>query len=116
MLSDPVDLIFGRGLGAYEYWEGRGYKYVTELTYLELVRNFGLLGAVVMLGLLLFPIWHAFVANRSRGRKAVAIGFAFYLGMCSSNPNLFSSMGILILSVVLGILFLPKTPRLVAER
>lgn len=112
MLSDPVDLIFGRGLGAYEYWEGRGYKYVTELTYLELVRNFGLLGAVIMLGLLLFPIWHAFVANRSRRRKAVAIGFAFYLAMCSSNPNLFSSMGILILSVVLGILFLPKTPRL----
>ena len=55
ILSNPVDLIFGRGLGAYEYWEGRGYKFVTELTYLELVRNFGLLGAVVMLGLLLFP-------------------------------------------------------------
>ena len=107
ILSDPVNLIFGRGLGSYEYWEGRGVKFVTELTYLEMIRNFGLLGAGVMLGLLLFPIWHAFATNQSRTKKTIAIGFTFYLGMCASNPNLFSSMGILILSVMLSAIFGP---------
>jgi len=106
LLADPVNLLFGRGLGAYEDWTGRAPNYVTELTYLEMVRNFGVLGAAVMFGLLLFPIWHAFVVTRSRMSKAIAIGFASYLGMCASNPNLFSSMGILILSVMLSALFL----------
>jgi hypothetical protein len=111
IFSDPINLIFGQGLGAYEYWEGRGDKFVTELTYLDMVRNFGLLGAAVMLGLLLFPVWHAFATNQSRTNKAIAIGFTAYLGMCASNPNLFSSMGILILSVMLSAVFLPAETR-----
>jgi hypothetical protein len=106
IFSEPLPLIFGRGLGAYDDWE-RGNLSVTEFTYLELVRNFGLLGAMVMLGLLLFPIWHAFTAHRPRADKAIALGFAFYLVMCISNPNLFSSMGILILSVMVANIFLP---------
>jgi len=109
IFSDPWPLLFGQGLGAYHYWEGRGYKYITELTYLELVRNFGLFGAAFMLGLLLFPVVHAFASNRSRGEKSIAVGFVFYLIMCISNPNLFSSMGILILSVILGNIFLPNS-------
>jgi hypothetical protein len=108
IFSDPLSLMFGQGLGAYQLWEGRGYGYVTELTYLELVRNFGLPGATVMLGLLLLPVGHAFAANRSHGEKSIALGFAAYLVMCISNPNLFSSMGILILSVILGNIFLPN--------
>jgi len=111
ILSDPVNLIFGRGLGAYEDWEGRAVKYVTELTYLDMIRNFGLIGSVVMIGLLLFPVWHAFATNQSRTNKAIAIGFMAYLGMCASNPNLFSSMGILILSVMLGAVFFPASAK-----
>jgi hypothetical protein len=107
ILSDPQVLLLGQGLGAYDQWQ-RGYLFVTEFTYLELVRNFGLIGAVVMLGLLLFPVGHAFAANRSRGDKAIAVGFACYLLMCVSNPNLFSSMGILILSVMLANIFLAR--------
>jgi len=105
ILSDPVVLLLGQGLGAYDQWY-RGGLAVTEFTYFELVRNFGLLGAGIMLGLLLFPVGHAFAANRSRGDKAIAVGFGCYLLMCASNPNLFSSMGILILSVVLANIFL----------
>jgi hypothetical protein len=107
LFSDPMNLIFGRGLGAYEDWEGRAVNFVTELTYLDMIRNFGLIGAVVMLGLLLFPVWHAFAANQSRANKAIAIAFTAYLGMCASNPNLFSSMGILILGVMLSAIYFP---------
>jgi hypothetical protein len=106
IFSDPLSLILGRGLGAYEQFT-RGNLYVTEFTYFEVLRNFGLLGAMVILGLLLFPVAHAFAANRARGDKAIAVGFAFYLLMCVTNPNLFSSMGILILSVIIANIFLP---------
>lgn len=107
LFSDPIILLFGQGLGAYHLWEGRGtYYYLTELTYFEMVRNFGLLGAAVMLALLLFPIIHAFVLKRRLPEKAMVIGYAAYLVMCFSNPNLFSSMGTLILSVILATIYL----------
>ncbi len=104
--SDPLTLLFGQGLGAYVAMESRGYVYVTELTYLEVIRNFGLFGAAIMFSLLLFPVWHAFANNRSHAEKAIAMGYTAYLVMCISNPNMFSSMGVLILSIMLGNIFL----------
>ncbi len=107
IFSDPVNLILGQGLGAYHYWEAKGKAFfISELTYLEMIRNFGLLGALVMLGMLLVPIWYAFVMQKSLSQKALALGYGVYLIMCFSNPNLFSSMGILILSILLGKLYL----------
>lgn len=105
--GDPIGLLFGQGLGAYQYWAAKGsYFYISELTYLELIRNFGAFGAMLMLGLLLFPLIYALFVNRAFGEKHVVIGYAFYLVMCISNPNLFSSLGILILSVLLANIFL----------
>jgi hypothetical protein len=107
LFSDPIILLFGQGLGVYHSWESRvSYHYVTELTYFEMVRNFGLFGGAVMLALLLFPIAHAFIMNRRFTEKAVIIGYAAYLIMCFSNPNLFSSMGTLILSIILVTIYL----------
>ena len=96
------NLIFGTGLGAYQHWTGRGYYYVTELTYLEVIRNFGLLLGGVMILLLLYPIAYAFVLRRSYKEKHIIVGYALYLLMCATNPNLFSSMGMLILSVIVA--------------
>lgn len=106
--NDPIDLLFGRGLGAYQAWEARGgaYYFVSELTYLELLRNFGVFGGLVMSALLLFPLLYAFVINTSFNQKHIVVGYAFYLLMCISNPNLFSSMGILILGILLANIFL----------
>lgn len=107
LFTDPVNLLFGQGLGAYHYWAAKGTSfYISELTYLELIRNFGIFGAMVMLSLLLFPLLYAFIIRRSFDEKHVIVGYAAYLIMCASNPNLFSSMGILILSVVLANIFL----------
>ena len=107
VLSDAQVLFLGQGLGAYEYWEAKeGYAYISELTYLELFRNFGFPGGLVMLSLVLFPLWHAFFRSRSQELRAVAIGFGLYIIMCASNPNLFNSMGVLILSVLLARIYL----------
>jgi hypothetical protein len=112
LLSDPLTLFVGRGLGAYDYWSIRAaYSYVSELTYLELVRNFGVFGAMTMLGLLLYPVLYAFLLRPSYPERHIVAAYAFYLLMCASNPNLFSSMGILILAVILANIFLFESER-----
>ena len=109
ILSDPYTLIFGQGLGAYEYFVAKGSTYVSELTYFEMIRNFGLPGALIILVLLLFPIWYAFFKTTSDSQRVIAIGFSGYLVMCISNPTLFSSMGILLLCVILARVYLPAS-------
>jgi hypothetical protein len=115
IFSDPVTLLFGQGLGAYYRWSSSGlanyettdanFYFITELTYAEMMRSFGLLGAAVMMALLLFPVVDAFFLNPDRRRRALAIGFLAYLGMSATNPLLFSSSGLLIFSALLAATF-----------
>jgi hypothetical protein len=105
LFEDPVTLLFGQGLGAYQNFTGRGSLFVTELTYHELFRSFGIFGAVLMLGLLVFPVYYGFIKKQRFAGKAVLIGYSGYLVMCISNPLLFSSMGTLILSMILYLLY-----------
>lgn len=49
-----------------------------------------------------------YVANRSSRERSLAVAFGAYLVMCLSNPNLFSSMGILILCLILALIHLPS--------
>ncbi len=107
IFSDPVELIFGQGLGSYYYWIAKGTLYfVTELTYFEVIRNFGLLFGSMMILLLVYPIAYAFWLNRAYCEKHIIIGYTFYLVMCATNPNLFSSMGMLILAIIIANIFI----------
>ncbi|MGE4239669.1 hypothetical protein [Ramlibacter sp.] len=103
IFSSLPDLIFGQGLGAFYPWSPpKAYASVAELTYLEMIRNFGIFGALGMLALLLHPIFGAFGRNRPARHATLAVGYGYYMLMCATNPNMFSSMGILILSVMLA--------------
>jgi hypothetical protein len=119
IFGDPVTLLFGQGLGAYQLWSGKPFEpfaYITELTYLEMLRNFGLVGAIAMMGLLLFPAGSA-ARNRDRKDISLAIAWLLYLVMCASNPNLFSSMGMLILAALIANIFQARDRKLgVAKR
>jgi hypothetical protein len=113
IFSDPVALLFGQGLGSYYNWSASGrpgvvggeYYYTTELTYFELLRNFGVFGAATMLVLLLYPVAHAFLVNANPRPRALAVAFLAFLGMSATNPLLFSSIGMLMLSVLLAVTF-----------
>ena len=107
VLSNPVTLLFGQGLGAYQTWTVKHFNYITELTYLEMLRNFGLLGTLPLLTLLLLPVENAFTQS-GRQEQSLAIAWLLYLVVCFSNPNLFSSMGILILSALVANVFLRR--------
>lgn len=112
LFGNPMTLLFGQGLGAYHRWTvsgrpefeltGEYYYFNTELTYLELVRYFGLPGAAILMALLLYPIAHAFFASKNRYNRALSMGFLAYLGMCATNPMLLSSLGFLLLAALVA--------------
>jgi hypothetical protein len=111
IFSDPVNLIFGQGLGAFYKWSASGlpdfettgsnFYFISELTYPEMIRSFGLVGATIMLALVLYPVGRAFLMRSTTARRAQATGFLAYLGMSATNPLLFSSSGMLIWAALL---------------
>jgi len=109
LFTQPSVLFIGQGLGAYHYWTARGWEdFTSELTYLEMLRNFGVIGASIMLGILIYPLIYAFVIDRTYQHRNVVMGYGFYLLICASNPNMFSSMGMLILPIILANIYLSR--------
>lgn len=120
IFSDPVSLIFGQGLGAFYKWStsglpdfettGSNFYFISELTYLEMIRSFGLIGATIMLALVLYPVGRAFLTRSTTTQRAHATGFLAYLGMSATNPLLFSSSGMLIWTALLVTIFRADVP------
>jgi hypothetical protein len=105
IFSDPATLLFGQGLAVPYDWSARGPFVLTELTYLELIRNFGIFGALVIFVLLALPLINAIFFPTSQRDKALAVAWFLYLVMSASNPMLFSSTGILILAGLIANMF-----------
>jgi hypothetical protein len=105
IFGDPATLWFGQGLGVNYDWTARGQFAITELTYFEIVRSFGLLGGIIVFGLLSLPLVSAILAPTSSRDKALAVAYFLYLVMSASNPILFSSMGTLILAGLVANIF-----------
>jgi hypothetical protein len=100
--DNPKQLMLGSGIGSRFFSHGFGtYTSVTELTYFELIRSFGLLlGSAVILAFV-SPLWHLSSANYYRAHYLL-IAYGVYLLLCTTNPLLFSSSGMLLLSIVLS--------------
>lgn len=120
IFSDPVNLIFGQGLGAFYKWStsglpefektGSNFYFISELTYPEMIRSFGLIGAAIMLALVLYPVGRAFLTKSTTAQRALATGFLAYLAMSATNPLLFSSSGMLIWTALLVASFRENVP------
>jgi hypothetical protein len=105
MFGDWRTLLFGQGLGASFFSTALGTRVsVTELTYLEFIRSFGLIIAAVYYGLLLFPVEKLRKQSFS-GIHYLLLAYASYLLICASNPLLLSSSGMLVLAIVLAAVF-----------
>jgi hypothetical protein len=103
--NDPVTLIFGQGFGSYYDWEIRGYYFTSELTYLELIRVFGLIFGAIMAGLILYPILFVMTSKREFPNRASTIGFTVYMAIAAVNPLIFSSLGMTIISAFMANIF-----------
>jgi hypothetical protein len=100
MLSDPIRLVLGYGLGSFFYSRGFGeYTSLTELTYFEFIRSFGLVLAMAYYMFLLFPLI-ALSLSRAKKEHALYLSYACYLLMSATNPFLVSSSGMLVISIV----------------
>lgn len=112
LFSDPMTLLFGQGLGAYHYWTPRGYEfYVTELTFLDTIRFFGLFQGAIIIGLLLYPVYYIVAINPRFSQRHMIVAYGAYLVACSVQPFLFSSMGMLMLAIVMANIYMEKNPR-----
>lgn len=102
IFSRPASLILGSGVGSRFYSRGFGtYTSVTELTYFELLRSFGLcLGSLILL-LLLLPL-RCLLFPKQKAIPALLIAYGAYLLLSAANPFLISSSGMFVLSIVLA--------------
>jgi hypothetical protein len=100
ILSDPKTLLLGTGLGASSKFTEKGYSTITELTYMELIRNYGILFGVPMLFGLFYPLGRL-SGHKWKSVQFLYLGYAIYLYLCTANPFLVSSSGMLVFSIVL---------------
>jgi hypothetical protein len=95
----PTVLLFGQGAGSQFYSFGRN-KMVeqTELSYLEIFRMFGLIGAIIIIMLFVFPLY--IILKKRKILKywiPMFVGYLLYLFVGGTNPFLLGSTGMLVL-------------------
>lgn len=101
ILSNPTTLVIGQGLGAVFNSTEYGYTSVTELTYMDMLRSYGILFTVPMLFCLVYPLGCLARRNR-RSDHFLYLGYAAYLCLCIADPFLVSSSGMLVLSIIIA--------------
>lgn len=99
IMKDPVTLIFGQGFGSSFVTSERGIVSLTELTYFEIFRRFGIGLGMLQIFLMFYPLFYWRILPVDK--RWIIITYAFYLGMVFFNPFYFSSNGMIILSFVL---------------
>lgn len=106
--SDHIgQFIFGNGLGSsfYSYGINR-ITNVTELTYLELIRIWGMPISIIFLLVLLTPVLYEIKAKQF---SHLFIAYIAYLFIAGTNPLLLSSTGMIVLVYVFSNIMLRKT-------
>jgi O-antigen ligase len=117
--AHPRFLLFGQGADTEFYTEGFQRKTnLTEVTYLELVRVFGLPVTVVLLAGFFYPLIPLSKAA-VKGGNCVGIAYGVYLFEAASNPLLIGSTGLLVVvsvwAFVLSNHFQPERTHLTFE-
>ena len=103
-----LSLLFGQGVGGTFYAAGlHRFVNVSELTYIELIRIWGIPVAFLFVAVLFIP-----VVNEIKNRKITPVFIAYlaYLFISGTNPLLLSSTGMLVLVYVFTQTFLSYSP------
>jgi hypothetical protein len=100
--DNPEYLLWGQGLGSKFYSLGNN-RYVshTELTYLELIRYFGVPLFLLFFILLIYPLVHIIRHKKFNNTNIYLLpAFLSYLFIAGTNPLLVSSTGMIIIIVM----------------
>lgn len=97
----PYILLTGQGVGAIFYTMGRdAFTYLTEWSYMELLRNFGVIGAIMVAAIYFYPLYLLWKDRNKRSyAKPLFMGYLFYLLIAGTNPLLLGSTGYLAMLV-----------------
>ena len=88
--KNPLLLLFGKGTGSAYYTEGfKGVYSQTELTYLDMIRYFGIPVSIIFVLCMFFP----------KRNTVLSIPFLLYYIDAATNPLIFCSTGMLIISL-----------------
>ena len=100
----PYYMLWGEGTNTEFYSAGfEKNTIITELTYVEFVRNFGIPVTFLFLVTLSWPLVPLLGARaRASGLSYVAISYGAYLLMSASNPLLLNTTGMLVVTSVWG--------------
>lgn len=114
LFADEKVLLFGQGLGSYFNTTMRGYVSLTELTYFEFIRRFGLILSLSSFALFLYPL-SKLRLKKYHSMQYLFIVYLYFLIMSFFNPLLMSSSGMLLLSIVLSKTFSPVSPSYIRQ-
>ena len=103
-------LIFGMGPGAFFYSKGFGtMTSLTEWTYIEIVRMYGLVGLFFFLCLLIIPIVRYNIKKIPiKYWQSIALGYIVFLISCMSDPWLIGSPGLICILFIYSVVDNPK--------
>jgi len=103
--NDHHILLLGQGCGSLFFGDSeRGITGRTELSYLELLRMFGILGALVIIFFLIYPLILMFRLKPDY-YISFAAGYAAYLFIGGTNPLLIGSTGFTVLAIAYSFAF-----------
>ena len=99
--ENPLILIYGQGLGSKFFSTGVNSKIiVSELTYIELIRVFGIPIFVLFLFIILYPILNIKANPLLINKDVLIISYLSYLIIAGTNPLLISSTGIFVICIL----------------
>lgn len=103
-------LIFGMGPGAFFY--SKGFEMMTSLTewtYIEIIRMYGLVGLFFFVCLLIIPIVrHNNEKNPIKYWQSIVVGYIVFLISCMSDPWLIGSPGLICILFIYSVVDNPK--------
>jgi hypothetical protein len=106
--KNPSILLLGEGAGSLYYSKGVGENIaISELTYIELIRMYGIFGGGFILLLYFFPVLYLFQI-KSEESHAIGWGYLAYLFIGGTNPLLVSSTGIILLAAVYSYIYIKR--------
>lgn len=105
-VRSPQYLLWGQGLGSEFYSKGFGfYTPLSELTYVDIIRMFGIPLGGVFIFLTVYPV--LFLMNMIRHRRKALyplVSYGAYLFIAGTNPLLISSTGILAILAIFSVM------------
>ncbi|MEL4240189.1 hypothetical protein [Shewanella xiamenensis] len=108
-LSDNlIYLFFGMGTGSLYYSSGFGAVVpITEVTYFEFIRSFGILISPLLFLMFFFPLFYS-VLKKMSDQKMFFTSYFVFLVVGGTNPLLIGNLGFLILILSYSVLVLKK--------